>query len=92
VLTKRVALTLDLRLESFCGGWNRKLPRGGFAYGIPKYSETPGAPSDACPRTIPLVVWTGPPTFPHCGAAHAVPGKKAATARAVLATRQGFMF
>jgi hypothetical protein len=38
------------------GGWNRKLPTGGKAYGMARYSDTLLAWGAACPRTGPLEV------------------------------------
>lgn len=53
---------LDL-LRSRSGGWNRRGPTGGSAYGMPRYSDTPVAFDAACPSTGPLLVWTVWPTF-----------------------------
>ena len=56
--TKLVPLTLEAP-SYFAGGANLKSPIGGFAYGIPRYSETPvEALDDAWPLTRPLVVLT----------------------------------
>ena len=59
--TKTVALTGSFPTNR-TGGWKRSFPSGGTAYGIPRYSETPGALAAAWPTTRPLVVRTGCPT------------------------------
>lgn len=50
-------------MRSRSGGWNRRGPTGGSAYGMPRYSDTPVAFDAACPSTGPLLVWTVWPTF-----------------------------
>jgi hypothetical protein len=44
------------------GGANRRSPVGGEAYGIPKYSDTPGLRGAAWPLINPLLVRTEAPT------------------------------
>jgi hypothetical protein len=54
------------------GAANRRSPVGGRAYGMPRYSETPGIHVEEWPTTVPLVVLTDCPVF-HGPAAAAVP-------------------
>lgn len=64
MLTKLVPLIVDVPVY-LLGGWNRKLPTGGTAYGMPRYSDTSDAPGAGCPWTGPLLVWTVCPIV-HC--------------------------
>jgi hypothetical protein len=64
-LTKLVALMVVFP-TNFFGAANLKLPKGGCAYGIPKYALTFAAPAAAVPVTSPLVVWTACPTVHDC--------------------------
>jgi hypothetical protein len=55
-LTKLVPLMLEVP-KYRTGGANLRSPTGGFAYGIPRYSETSAEGfDDACPLTEPLDV------------------------------------
>lgn len=47
--------------EYDCGAANLKSPNGGFAYGMPKYSETRVRFRAAWPAMAPLDVWTMAP-------------------------------
>lgn len=44
------------------GGWNRRLPVAGWAYRMPKYSETSDLFLAGRPVAMPLVVLMGAPT------------------------------
>jgi hypothetical protein len=60
-----VAVIVPFPVKDF-GAAKRRLPTGGSANGIPKYSETSGFQSEACPMTDPLVVLTNWPIDHVC--------------------------
>ena len=64
-LTNAVALTFAVPRKA-CGGAKRRSPTGGFANGIPRYSDTSGREKAGWPRMVPLVVRTAFPTEEDC--------------------------
>jgi hypothetical protein len=57
LLTKLEPLIVSLPWY-LIGGWKRRRPTGGKAYGMPRYSDTSVAFDVACPWILPLVVLT----------------------------------
>ena len=78
VLTQYEASITPSPPSYFSGGINRSSPFGGRAYGIPRYSDTPGRTSDAWPFTKPLDVRTVSPTS---GLLASTPARSAPRAR-----------
>jgi hypothetical protein len=84
------AVIVLLEVYAF-GAAKRKIPSGGCAYGMPRYSETCGCQLEEWPTTLPEVVLTGWPTLKAgatCGNA-AVRLANESSAKAMISTECG---